>query len=115
MRFFSRESISAIELETLLAARLSGTISFALIDAREKYEHLHHYIEGTDEVLHASRFYPKVKTLKDKELAYILYCSNGARSAQCAQIMRELGYKRVVNLAGGIDGYGGKVVKNQIG
>jgi adenylyltransferase/sulfurtransferase len=109
----NRRSIDASELEALLAARAAGEIDFTLIDTREKYEHLHHWIDGDDLVLHTNGFYPKVKKLKDKERAYILYCSNGARSAMNAQVMRELGYKRALNLAKGIESCGGKMIKKR--
>ncbi|MDR2153368.1 MAG: rhodanese-like domain-containing protein [Helicobacteraceae bacterium] len=107
----AQKSINASELETLLTARSEQKINFVLIDTREKYERMRRHIDGTDVVLHASGFYPKVKTLKDKDRLYILYCSNGSRSALNAQNMRELGYKRVLNLSKGIESCSGKIIK----
>ncbi|MDR0664606.1 MAG: rhodanese-like domain-containing protein [Helicobacteraceae bacterium] len=98
-----QKTIDVATLEALLSARATGEADFVLIDTREKYERMRCYIDGTDVVLHASGFYPKVKKLKDKERLYILYCSNGSRSALSAQTMRELGYTRVLNLSRGIN------------
>ncbi|MDR1912151.1 MAG: rhodanese-like domain-containing protein [Helicobacteraceae bacterium] len=111
-RLSNQESISGDELEWLLSARSSGEVDFKLIDTREKYESMSKSIAGTDALLPTSSFYPKIKTLKDKEQIYILYCSGGDRSALHRKNMRALGYKKVVDLRDGIDGYGGATIKN---
>jgi rhodanese-related sulfurtransferase len=38
----------------------------------------------------------------DKEKTYFVYCQTGVRSATAMSIMKNIGYKKVFNLEGGI-------------
>ena len=46
-------------------------------------------------------FKEKVSEL-DKDQTYVVYCAVGGRSAQAANQMREMGFKHVINMKGGI-------------
>ncbi len=50
-------------------------------------------------------------TLLDKDASYFLYCKSGARSYNSCIIMKDLGFKNVYNLAGGISNWNGEVLK----
>lgn len=41
----------------------------------------------------------------DKEKTYLVYCRSGSRSSSAMEIMKELGFKKVYNLSGGIMGW----------
>ena len=41
----------------------------------------------------------------DKEDKYIVYCQSGGRSSRAMSLMKELGFKNVKNLEGGITGW----------
>lgn len=48
--------------------------------------------------------------LPDKKAPVVVYCRTGSRSAQAAQVLSELGYENVTDLAGGILAWNGAVV-----
>ena len=48
--------------------------------------------------------------LPDKQAPLVLYCRTGARSADAAQVLSELGYASVTDLAGGLLAWEGEVV-----
>tara|TARA_B100001057_G_scaffold13798_1_gene13104 strand:- start:2539 stop:2847 length:309 start_codon:yes stop_codon:yes gene_type:complete len=50
-------------------------------------------------------------TLLDKEAHYFLYCKSGLRSYNSCSIMKDLGFKNVYNLIGGISDWNGEVLK----
>jgi len=43
-----------------------------------------------------------------KEENIVVHCHSGARSARVQEIMKNIGFKTVINLVGGIAFYGGK-------
>ena len=50
-------------------------------------------------------------TLLDKEASYFLYCKSGVRSYNSCTIMKDMGFKNVYNLVGGISDWNGEVLK----
>jgi|TARA_B100001741_G_scaffold44093_1_gene32105 rhodanese-related sulfurtransferase len=50
-------------------------------------------------------------TLLDKEASYFLYCKSGTRSYNSCTIMKDMGFKNVYNLVGGISDWNGEVLK----
>ncbi|MEN3039382.1 MAG: rhodanese-like domain-containing protein, partial [Candidatus Kryptonium sp.] len=48
----------------------------------------------------------------DQTCEIVLYCKMGGRSARAVQFLRELGFTRVKNLAGGIDAWIEKIEPN---
>lgn len=48
--------------------------------------------------------------LPDKQAPVVVYCRTGHRSAQAAQVLSELGYANITDLAGGILAWNGEVV-----
>src|SRR4051794_18687501 len=55
-------------------------------------------------------FAEKIKRL-DKDKAYYVYCRSGGRSGQACSILAGNGFSRVYNLAGGVMGWGGPLVR----
>jgi rhodanese-related sulfurtransferase len=47
----------------------------------------------------------------DKDKAYYVYCRSGGRSAQACSILAGNGFSRVYNLAGGVTGWSGPLVR----
>lgn len=45
----------------------------------------------------------KVIEKLDKKQPYLIYCAGGGRSGDCAELMKTLGFKEVVNLEKGYD------------
>ena len=50
-------------------------------------------------------------TLLDKDAFYFLYCKSGVRSYNSCIIMKDMGFKNIYNLKGGISEWNGKVLK----
>jgi rhodanese-related sulfurtransferase len=93
----SYETITPKQLE----ARIKSGEGLRLIDVREPIEYEIARIEGA-ELLPLSRFDEWAAALNPDEETVVM-CHHGIRSAQvCAMLMRG-GFKRLYNLAGGID------------
>ncbi len=46
----------------------------------------------------------------DKEKTYFVYCQRGGRSAKACRRMAKMGFEKIYNLKGGINGYTGRTV-----
>lgn len=107
-----QSDIDSDELMSLLEARELGMVDFNLLDVREWMEHQSGHIDGTDALVPTTSFYDsleKAELNKDKSL--IVYCHVGSRSAHCQRILSTMEFKSVVNLAHGISGYRGEIVR----
>lgn len=109
----SQSDIDTDELTSLLEARELGMVDFNLVDVREWMEHEGGHIKGTNALVPTTSFYnslDKAELAKDKSV--IVYCHVGSRSAHCQRILAEnVDFKSVVNLAHGISGYRGEIVR----
>lgn len=72
-----------------------------LIDVRERVEHEMARIEGA-RLLPLSQFQLWSETL-DPEAEIVVMCHHGIRSAQVCSFLARQGFKKLSNLAGGID------------
>ena len=105
-----QDEINSTDLITLLEARKKKVIHFILIDVREKSEYQSNRIIGVDYLIPTSEFYKKMETLKNRqEDSIIVQCHSGGRSSQAQQLMKKMGYKKVINLLGGISQYKGEI------
>lgn len=105
-----QNEINSSDLINLLEARKKKNINFILIDVREKSEYQTNRIVGVDYLIPTSEFYKKVKMIANRqEDIIIIQCHSGGRSHQVQQLMKKIGYKKVINLSGGISQYKGKI------
>jgi rhodanese-related sulfurtransferase len=73
-----------------------------ILDVRTPQECSAGRIEGSIVLdFRSSSFQEQVSQL-DPEKAYLVYCRTGRRSAQAVRLMRELGFRELYNLLGGI-------------
>jgi rhodanese-related sulfurtransferase len=94
------EELTATEVAARIKAAPKDVV---LLDVREPYERDLAHIEPS---LHIPmRDVPERLAEIPKEREVIVYCHGGARSAMVAGFLETRGYKRVVNLAGGIDAW----------
>jgi ferredoxin-thioredoxin reductase catalytic subunit/rhodanese-related sulfurtransferase len=108
----AQENIDSDELLSLIEARELGMVDFNLVDVREWMEHQSGHIKGTDALVPTTSFFASLeKAALDKEKSLVLYCHVGSRSAHCQHILSDMEFKSVVNLAHGISGYHGEVVR----
>jgi len=109
-----KKDINSQELQALISAKEANNISFNLVDVRELVEWHNARIKQVDYLIPTTSFYEKLKQIEDqKETATIVYCHIGQRSEYCQKVMRDLGFKTVVNLSHGIAGYEGELVSGQ--
>lgn len=98
------ETISA-EVFTEKLATEHGAI---ILDVRTPPELADGYIEGATNIdFKAADFKDKISTL-DKEATYFVYCAGGGRSRNAADLMKELQFKKVYDLADGFNGWKSK-------
>lgn len=64
------------------------------------------------DVLQEDRFREEIKKL-NKKSKYIIYCRSGKRSLTAATIMKNQGFKNVINMEGGILNWNGPISKNK--
>ena len=106
-----KNEINGQELEYLLSERKNERVEFLLIDVREEYEYNEKRIAGVDYLVPLSDFFNKVQDIEEYKSKYIIAkCKLGGRSAQAQMQLKLLGFEKVINLAGGITNYKGRVV-----
>jgi ferredoxin-thioredoxin reductase catalytic subunit/rhodanese-related sulfurtransferase len=111
-QLLKQENIDSDELLSLLEARDLGMVDFNLVDVREWMEHESGHIKGTNALIPTTSFFASLeKASLEKEKSLILYCHVGSRSAHCQRILSDMEFKSVVNLAHGISGYHGEVIR----
>ncbi len=83
-----------------------------IIDVRTPQEFQEYRIPDSENVdfYDPQNFIKKVTTL-DKEASYFLYCKSGVRSYNSCSIMKDMGFKNVYNLVGGISEWNGEILK----
>lgn len=92
-----------------LNAKLNAKEDLVLIDVREAAEFEHGHIGGAHLVprgiIEAAadtsypKHYPPLSGARDQQI--VLYCATSGRSAMAAAVLQMMGFKNVLNLAGG--------------
>ncbi|GGD88647.1 rhodanese-like domain-containing protein [Planktosalinus lacus] len=103
--------IQKISVEQLLEAINSDDVQ--LIDVRTEGEFNDGSIQRAQNIcVTTNGFKEKVKNL-DKEKPVYLYCKSGKRSANAAEILKEMGFKEIYDMTGGYDEWSEKQLKNK--
>lgn len=86
----------------VFSEQIKATKDPVIIDVRTPEEYAEGYIPNAINLdLYRTDFQTQIARL-NKEQTYFVYCMGGSRSADAADIMREEGFKKVVDLDGGI-------------
>ena len=86
-----------------LATMLKNKDDFLLLDVREADEYEIAKIEGS-QLLPMSELRARVDELEEHKASQIVvHCHHGGRSMRVTQALREMGFEKAQNLAGGID------------
>ena len=73
-----------------------------IIDVRTPGEYQSGHIEHAQMIdFRDDQFKQKVEAL-DRDKTYLIYCASGGRSGRSLDVFKELGFKHVLDLAGGI-------------
>jgi adenylyltransferase/sulfurtransferase len=103
----SAYEISAVELKN----RLDRGEGVRIVDVREPNEYQINRIPGTQLIPLGEL--PRRYAELDPEEELVVHCKVGARSAKAADFLRSVGFKRVLNLKGGIVDWIDKVDPSQ--
>jgi len=83
---------------------LIDTKKYILIDLRTNDEIKNKgMIKGARQIDYLAKDAEKVIEKLDRNKPYLIYCAGGGRSSECAELMKSLGFKEVVNLEKGYD------------
>lgn len=63
------------------------------------------YIKGAKQIDFLAKDAEQQIAKLDKTKTYLIYCAAGGRSGDCAELMKAQGFKHVVNLEKGFDGW----------
>ena len=86
-----------------LKARLDRGESVAIVDVREPFEIALAPFPGATHIPMGD--IPSRLTELDPDRETVVVCHHGVRSAQVAMYLAQMGFERVLNLAGGIDAW----------
>lgn len=76
-----------------------------LLDVREKEELALGFLKGSVFIPRANLPEKAETLLPDKDVPVVVYCAAGVRSILAAKTLREMGYKQVLSMKEGIDGW----------
>jgi rhodanese-related sulfurtransferase len=99
----AKARIREVSARDVIAMRQRGD-DFAMIDVREDREWNLGHVPGAVHVARGT-LEGRIEGAVPRERKVVLYCARGNRSALAADTMREMGYRDVVSLAGGIQAW----------
>lgn len=100
------EQITTQELEERITTESPSNVIF--IDVREEHEFKAGHIEGMTNLPLSTLSETYSRLPKDKEI--VIICQSGNRSMQAAKLLKDNGYKKLVNVKGGMLQWKGSVV-----
>ena len=95
------QNLNEISYEELLKKTKEGAV---LIDVRTVQEYREGHLQGAILIPYFALAKEIKSKVPDKEKNIIVYCKNGGRSTTAYEILKNLEYKNVFNLKGGIGG-----------
>jgi rhodanese-related sulfurtransferase len=96
----AKQEISEIDVRELKRMQQSGE-DFALIDVRQENETTKGVIPGAVPIPRGILELHIDQVSADKNKKLVLYCGGGSRSALAAWMLKKMGYKNPISLAGG--------------
>lgn len=93
--------ISSQEAYELIKKNLNNN-NFIIIDVRTFKEYVTGHIERSKMIDFNSQTFKNELQNLDKDKTYLIYCRSGNRSGKALLLMKEMGFKRVYEINGGI-------------
>lgn len=99
----SKATVSTIEMISAEEmANMEDMASVQLVDVRTVEEFVSGHIKGAQNIVYLSDTWStEIEKLNKEEPVYV-YCAKGGRSAKCAQLLADAGFKKIYDLEGGI-------------
>jgi len=98
--------VSNQDIDTQTANKMiqsnQGNANFALVDVRRKDEFDSGHLANAVNVDEKQLIFENTINGKDKKKEYLLYCQTGVRGKEAQDMMKELRFRNVSNMAGGI-------------
>ena len=79
-----------------------GNGNFIILDVRTPQEYVSGHLEDAINIDYYSPTFQESLATLDKDKTYLLYCRTGARSSQAFEMMKEMDFKNIYNMLGGI-------------
>lgn len=95
------ENITPEETYILIQGN-EDNLNFVILDVRTPEEFLGEHIENAVNLDYYSDTFRNDLDKLDKNKTYLIYCRSGSRSEKALNIMKELNFKEVYNVSGGI-------------
>ncbi len=95
------EDITPQEAFTLIQNNRNNP-DFVIIDVRTPEEFADGHIENALNIDYYSEIFRDELNKLDKNKTYLVYCRSGGRSGNALNIMKELNFREVYNISGGI-------------
>lgn len=92
------KKLSPQEAETLI----NNNDNFTIIDVRTPDEYASGHLTKAINLDYRSQTFNDELGKLDKNKTYLIYCQSGNRSQKALDVMKELGFKKVYNMSGGI-------------
>jgi adenylyltransferase/sulfurtransferase len=102
-----QDQVPAITPSELAGKAAEGHLP-VLVDVREPFETEISNLPWPSRLIPLNEVVPRVHELSSAD-DVVLYCRTGARSAQAAQFLQSIGFKKVKNLRGGVNGFAEEV------
>lgn len=93
------------EIEQITVEQMTKALkdtSIQLVDVRTSNEFLEGHIKNSHNICVTDNDFEKQVASLDKEKPVYVYCKKGGRSARAAEILKEMGFKKIYDLEGGI-------------
>ncbi len=98
------KDVTTQEASTLITDN-KGNENFILLDVRTPQEYASGHLEYAINIDYNSSTFKQSLTTFDKDKTYLLYCRTGNRSSNAFKIMKEMGFKKVYHMVGGIEAW----------
>ena len=95
------ENITVQQSHSLILNNTNNS-GFVLLDVRTPEEFADGYIEGAINLDYFNESFSDVLGILDTNKTYLVYCGVGGRSGQSLAMMKELEFKEVYNMVGGL-------------
>jgi len=96
------------------AARLLAKTNLTVLDLRTPAEYAAGHLDGARLIDYTSPHFAEELARLDRERPYLVHCASGRRSTAALETFRQLGFKHVIHLDGGLRAWqaaGNPVVK----
>lgn len=82
--------------------QMQATADAVVVDVRTGEEVSKGHIEGAVHIDYKGEDFGKNIAALDKDKTYFVYCGSGVRSSKAGDLMKDLGFKKIYTLEGGI-------------